>query len=454
MKNITIRQILEATGGKLLCGPADLPVENICIDSRKAAGNDIFVPMTGERTDGHRFIEKAFENGCTATFTSEHDAREDTRPWIRVEDTVKALQDLGFYLRGRLHMPFVGITGSVGKTSTRNMVTAALAASLRVTSTEGNSNGQLGVPVTLGRMDEDAEIAVLEMGMSLPGEMARIARIARPDLAVFTNIGVSHIENLGSQEAILREKMHIADGFGPENTLILNEDDPLLRGAEGPGGCRVLRYGTAKTADCRAEDLRETDSGSRFTFCSPAGKLPVELSVPGRHNVSNALAALTVTMAVGADLPAAAEALAAYGGAPRRLQRIRLSGFTVIDDSYNASPDSMRAALEVLKGSSGGRRIAVLADMLELGERAPEFHREVGGFAAGRADLVAAIGPLSVHLADGAEAAGVPVLRFSGNDEASRYLRGALQPGDTVLLKGSNGMHLEEVLSALRDVSL
>ena len=451
MEGITIRDIVEATGGRLLCGSCDTPVRHVSINSRNMQGDDIFVPIIGARIDAHQFIEGAFAAGAVAVFTSEHDSMEDERPWIRVEDTIQALQDLGRECRRRLTMPFIGITGSVGKTTTREMVTAALSGGKRVFSTAGNSNGQLGVPITLSEVDPQAEITILEMGMSEPGEMARIADIARVGMAIFTNIGVSHIENLGSRENICREKMHITDGFGADSVAILNGDDDILAGYRGKLPFRTVYYGTGEDADFQAKDIHTEGDRTEFTLEAPIGELTISLQVPGMHNVLNALAALAAAAECGVPLELAARKLEDFQGFQRRLQILTRNGMTIIDDSYNASPESMRAALQVLAAArTEGRRIAVLADMLELGPDAPLFHYQTGAYGASLPiDCFFTVGALSRHLAQAVEEAGIPVFSFATNQEAVEALHSWLKQGDTLLLKGSNGMKLGEILKEL-----
>lgn len=451
MEKITVLDIAEAAGGRLLCGRPDTPVRNISIDSRKMKGEDLFVPIIGAKVDAHRFIEGAFSAGAAATFTSEHETKEDSRPYIYVEDTVKALQALGAAYRKRLRMPVIGITGSVGKTTTREMVTAALSAGRKVTGTSGNSNGQLGVPISICEADLAAEAAVFEMGMSEPGEMPKIAAVARPDLAVVTNIGVSHIENLGSREGICREKMHITDGFGPENTAVLNGEEPLLTAFRGKTVFRTVYYGTGPDNDYRAEDVRVENGRTCFTVKTPKEMISLSLGVPGLHNVMNALAALAVADVLGVPLALAAGKLSEFSGFARRLQIVDRNGLTLIDDSYNASPESMRAALQVLSTTeTAGRRGAVLADMLELGPDSPKFHGQVGEFAAGcPVDQYFLIGAQIRFLGEALEKAGKPVLYFTDNVTAAAAVKDWAKPGDTVLFKGSNGMKLGEVLKEL-----
>ena len=473
MNGITVKDIVTAAGGRLLAGDPDAAVKNISLDSRHMEGADLFIPVIGEKTDGHRYISGAFANGAEASFTSEHDAvPEDLSAWccgengralIRVENTVAALQAFGLFLRGRLHMPVVGITGSVGKTSTRELVSCALSGGLKVTATEGNSNGQLGVPVTLGRMDETADIAVMEMGMSEPGEMARIAAIAKPDIALMTNIGVSHIENLGSRESIFKEKLHIADGFTENNTLIVNGDDDWLSTLKGKTACRLITYGLKEGNDLRAKEIVSDGKSTRFLLQMNLKELSAEkevrLNVPGEHNVMNAMAAVAAAVTAGVDADAAIGALLRYQGFKRRLQWLDAGALKILDDSYNASPESSMAAAKVLADTPcGGRRVMIFADMLELGAAAPKYHRDVCDFVSTLGvDALITIGRLA-----GAGAAdsrlltgsGMTLRSFENNAAAIAALPELIKGGDTVLVKGSNSMHLEEIVAALREMAL
>lgn len=455
MEQMTVREILEATGGRLLCGPADLQLKNISIDSRSMAGEDLFVPLIGEKVDAHRFIGKAFETGAAAVLTSEHDEMEDEHPWIRVEDTLKALQDIGRFCRRRLHMPLVGITGSVGKTTTREMIAAALSAKYRVFKTPGNHNGQIGVPLTLSEISTDHEIGVLELGMSLPGEMTVIAGIAQVDMAVITNVGVTHIEQLGSQDNIYREKMSIQDGLKPGGILFLNGDDPRLKDARAKEGCRTVYYGTGLNCDYRAEDIRIENGYPVFTAVCRGASVPVRLKTMGRHNVGNAMAALAVADACQVPLAQAAKALEEYHGYKGRQQISEQDGIIVIDDTYNASPVSMIAGLEILHSmEKAKRRIAVLADMKELGPESPRFHREIGAWINDHpVDVLFTLGDLAKEIdavvRDG-KGAGMQFHFADGErEQLGNQLKDILAAGDCVLLKGSNSMKLGEVAARL-----
>ncbi len=465
MEKMTAGQIACAVGGEILRGDPQTRVLDICIDSRKVKPGDLYVPIIGAHADGHRFIPAAVEAGAAAVFTSEKPGTSGAHGavWIAVKDTKAALQALGGYCRERLSIPIVGVTGSVGKTSTRSMIAAALSAGLNTFQTEGNANSQVGVPIMLSRITDGYEAAVIEMGMSEPGEMARIAAIARPNVAVMTNIGISHIEQLGSQANILREKLHITDGMGEDGRLILNGDDPYLHPQTHPGAplveelaqraasLRTFYYGLEEGNDYRAVDIRTEKDGTAFTLDCEKGRIPVELRLIGLHHVRNALAALAAADQLGVDLAAAAQALGAFAGVAHRQEILEFPfmGVTVIDDSYNASPDSMRAAIDTLQRmETAGRKVAVLADMWELGPETCTYHRQVGEYL-GQTDVsvLVTVGELAREIAAGALAV-KPALSWTAFDdrlEAGQWLDEHREEGDLILLKGSNGMKLFEI---------
>ena len=449
MTGITVKELLEATGGNLLHGQEDQHVKHISLDSRTMEGDDLFVPIVGERVDAHRFLCQAIASGAAVVFTSEHHCGEDVKAcvrqqcgenreqerkalqaaWIEVSDTKKALQDLGSFCRKRLSLPLVGITGSVGKTTTREMIAEALSAGFKVYKTPGNSNSQVGVPITIAEIPQSAEIGVIELGMSEPGEMERIARVARVDCAVMTNIGIAHIEQLGSQECILEEKLHIQEGMPPEGILFLNGDDPLLASVV-PKEYPVF---TAVHGDCRVR---------------------VRLKVMGSHMVSNAMAALAVADTYGLSMEKAALALGQFKGYKGRQQIFEWGGVTVIDDSYNASPVSMKAGLEVLDSVKGERKIAVLADMKELGPDTERFHAEIGAYIGEHPlDMVLLLGELAACIGSGMDEAraATPHIEIDSLAQAEKWLDENIREGDCILFKGSNSMKLSEAVKHLKE---
>lgn len=446
---MTVEEAAQACGGRLLCGSPQTPVTSVSADSRKVDPGALFVPIKGEKTDAHAHIADAFVAGAAATLTQEHETAAGPGAWIAVPDTLRAVQEIAAAYRRKFRIPVVGVTGSVGKTTTKEMVALALSAQRNVMKTEGNSNSQIGVPLTVFRLGAEHEAAVVEMGMSEFGEMARLARVAAPDCAVVTNIGISHIGQLGSQENIRSEKLHITDYFHSGSVLFLNGDDPLLAELKGKTGFRTVWFGTRPWCDFRAEDVRLETGRSAFRFVSPGGTGKVFVPAPGMHMVLNALAALAVSGELGVSLEKAAAALGEYRPLAMRQQLRTVGGVTVIDDSYNASPDAVKSSLDVLGGFTGGRRIAVLADMLELGEHSVQAHFDVGVRAAERADVLVTVGSEAEHIAEGARFArrDMTVRVCNENADASDFLRELLAPGDAVLVKGSRGMHTDGIVA-------
>lgn len=451
MENITVQEILEFTGGTLLCGDADTIVTDVCTDSREIKPGDLFVPIIGERVNAHRFIEQVLETGA-ATLTSEHYAISAEKPYIKVEDTEKALQDIGRGIRRRLQLPIVAVTGSVGKTTTRNMIAAALRSTYRTFETQKNYNSQVGVPIMLSRISHEDEVAVLECGMSEFGQIHILSDMVKPKYAVVSKIGVAHIEQLKTQENILHEKLSIIDGMDKDGVLFLNGDDTLLAGVKGTLPCKLCYYGTQDWCDYRAENIQYDNGRSYFECVHGNERVSVELSVPGLHNVQNCVGAIAVSHTFGIPMETAAAEFAHFCGLRQRIIKLE-SRFTIIDDTYNASPDSMRASLDVLcHMETKGKRIAVLGDMLDLGENSEQYHYEIGTYITTLPiQEVIVIGERAKKIAQGIQdkKVGIEVYAFSENEEAVMYLMGTLMPEDIVLVKGSNGMHMNEIVHLL-----
>lgn len=449
--NLSVREILNACGGTLLCGNPDAEVTGVKVDSREVIPGDLFVPIKGERIDPHLYIDAVFEAGAAASFTENPKEPLRSGALIYVEQTLPALQKLAAAYRAQFSIPLVGITGSVGKTTTKEMVALALSAGKRVMSTKGNQNSQIGLPLTMFQLAPEDEAAVIEMGMSEFGEMSRLAAVAAPTLAVMTNIGLSHIGQLHTQENILHEKLHITDGWGPGNILFLNGDDPLLAPLHGHLPFQTVTYGTGETCIWRACGIVPYGDGLSFHILYPGGIVHVDLPVPGMHHILNAAAAVAVAAACGISPQAAAAALSRYTPPAMRQQIHHAGDITIIDDTYNASPDSVRGGIDVLCGlKTPGKRIALLADMRELGEHSREAHESVGAYAAQRGvDLVITIGEESLATAQAAQAGGISCHCCKENTEAAELLLSLLKPGDAVLVKGSRGMHTETVVKTL-----
>lgn len=444
---LTIRELVNVVSGTLLAGEETLSFDGVTTDTREDCRGKLFVPLVGERFDGHDYIETAFEKGAVASLCSKPSAGV----CIQVEDTLCALQALAAYVRSRYDIPVVGITGSVGKTTTKELLALTVGSKYRTHKTEKNFNNHIGVPLTLLKLQKDHEAAVVEMGMNNAGEIALLTRLARPTVAVFTNVGMTHIGNLGSQENILRAKLEMLEGLSPDGTVVLNADDPLLWREKGTMTHKVITYGIQNpAADIKATNLRLGEQSVTFrvegeTFC---------LSQPGEHTIYNALAAIAGGLAVGAILPDMARALETYSGTKMRLNIQNLRDFRVIEDCYNASPASVAVALHVLADlKCGGKRIAVLGNMNELGDYAASEHQRVGRLVCELGiDFLIAVGDLARGIADGAVEAGYDPKKlrvFDSNVAASAFLNTIVGAEDVVLVKGSHSTHLEEIIKAL-----
>ncbi len=446
---LKLSEIARACGGKAVAGGDDPIVASFATDSRECGPGVMFVPIRGERADGHEYIPTAFKNGAAASFT-DHPLEPAAGPLVLVNDCREALQKTAAWYREQFQIPIVGITGSVGKTTMKEMAAQALSAKYNVHKTAGNQNSQVGVPVTVCGLRKEHTAAVVEMGVSMPGEMARIAAVVKPTCAVMTNIGVSHIEYMKTRENILREKSRIAGYLPPDGILLVNGDDDLLPTLKDSLGHKVVTFGLGPRCDWRASGLKDADGGVFFTCTGPEGSR-AEVFVPaaGEHNVRNALAAVALARSLDVPMEGAVRAIGAYKPPAMRQQILKAGGLTIIDDSYNASPDSMRSALDVLcSRKSTGKRVAVLADMLELGKVSEEGHFQVGRYAREKGvDLLAAVGPLAKGIAAGY---GDGAHWFDGNEEASAFLLAHLAPGDTVLVKGSRGRKTEKIVKALQ----
>lgn len=440
---LKLSEIASSCGGKLF-GDGDIAVTGFFTDSRKAEADKMFLPIKGENTDAHKFIPSVFDAGCKASF-SENILVEPKGSYVLVNNSIKALQDVAADYRSKFKIPFIGITGSVGKTTTKEMVALALSSGLKVHKTAGNANSQIGLPLTVLGTEPEDEAAVIEMGMSMPGEMERIAAVAKPDIAVMTNIGVSHIEFHGSREKIMEQKLHITDHFTEDNTLFVNGDDDLLRTLKGKLPFNVVSFGIDEGNDYRAVNIEPSDEGYSFICLHNGTETAMSLSVPGIHNIRNALVAFALSEHLGIAVNKAVRAIASYTPPEMRQQIKKFGSITVIDDSYNASPDSMFGALQIL-GDSKGRKIAVLADMLELGAYSPKGHRDVGEKAKEiSADLLICIGEESKYIAEGFGSSNCA--HFMNCEEAWEFLGDKLLPGDTVLVKGSRGMRTDKIVS-------
>ena len=444
MGRITLQQAAAWCGGKIDPKYADVTFLGANNDSRTVLPGQLFLALQGVR-DGHDFIPMAMEKGAAAVLCSRC---EGDYPAVIVDDPRKALGDIAREERKRIGMKVVGVTGSVGKSTTKEMISCVLEKKYRVKKTPVNHNNDIGMPMAILSMDEDTQVAVLEMGMNHFREIAYLASIALPDVAVIINIGTMHIEHLGSQEGILKAKLEILEGMRENGKVILNGDDQLLWNVRQTG-VRATYFGL-RNPDCqvRGGDVRQKDGKLYFHADSQSSSMDVALSLEGEHFVPDALAAISVGLAMEVSPETIVAALAHFQNMAGRQETFQKHGFTLLKDCYNAGPESMAAALNVL-GSRAGRRVAVLGDMLELGMCTTAEHYRIGRIAAEKADLVLAYGPNSARVVSGALTGGMPDARARGfvdRDALIAALKQFAKPGDVILFKGSHGMHMELVL--------
>ena len=459
MLAMTVGEICRALKARLRQGDSATRVLAASIDSRFVPPGAVFVALKGERHDAHDFAVAAVTAGAAALILErEVPGVPPEIPVLLVPDALAALQDLARYNRSRLNLPVVGITGSSGKTTTKDMVAAVLAARFRTLKTRGNFNNEIGLPLTLLELAEGHQAAVVEMAMRGPGEIDALCRLALPTAAVITNIGEAHVELLGTVAAIARAKGEILAHVPADGFALLHGDSPYMAGEAGRCRGRVLFYGLGRDNHFRPEGIQTVDGGNHFEVVFRPGngeelRFPVFVPVPGRHNVFNALAAVGVGLSLGLAPAEIARGLAGLKLTALRQEVVEAQGMTLINDTYNANPDSARAALQTLAEIARGRRaVAVLGNMLELGEAAAEGHRQVGLASARVAELVFTVGELAAGVAAGAVEGGLSpdaVFLCRDNSEVVDRLRTLLQPGDVVLVKGSRGMQMEEIVSRL-----
>ncbi len=435
---ITLRQAADWCGGKVAPEYENITFLGANNDTRKLLPGQLFIALEGVR-DGHDFIGTAMEKGAAAVLCKH---APDGVPAIIVDDPRTALGKIAAGERQRMAMKVVGVTGSVGKSTTKEMIACVLQGTYRVSKTPANFNNDLGMPMAILSMPDTTEVAVLEMGMNHFREIAYLSNIARPDVGVIINVGTMHIEHLGSREGILQAKLEILEGMAEDAPLFVNGDNDLL--GDWASDQKACCFGTQSRCAVRAEDIAEENGSISYTVCTEDQHFRVELPLEGMHYVSDSLAAVSVGLHMGVRPDRIAARLAEFETMEGRQEIFEAKGFTIIKDCYNAGPESMAAALAVL-GKRKGRRIAVLGDMLELGECAPEEHRRVGMLAEQNADLILAYGPNAVHVAQGA-AGGAAV--YTDREVMARSLRLQARSGDTILFKGSHGMHMELVLEA------
>ena len=455
MKTMVLEEAAAACGGELVAADEDKNriVTGGVVDSRLVANGNLFFAIPGERVDGHRFVNQTLENGAAAAVV-EHDIEDCIGPVIKVGNTQKALMDIAAFYRDGFDIPVIGITGSVGKTSTKEMIATVLGRKYNVLKTEGNFNNEIGMPLTLFKVRPEHEAAVVEMGINHFGEMERMASAARPDMFVITNIGDCHLEFLGDRDGVLAAKTEGLKFMPNGAPLILNGDDEQLQKLSGRAGLKVLYYSLERTdAAAYATDIVSNGpAGSDFTLHLGDESVNVRVPVPGRHMVANALAAALVGQELGMDINMIKFGIESVETISGRSHFIKAGGVTIIDDCYNANPASMKASLEVLS-QCPGRRIAVLGDMGELGVNERQLHYEVGEYIAGLGlDAVFMSGELAEEISKGAGDNGLDDLYYIKEKETmSDILCHYVKPGDTVLVKASHFMQFDSLIRDLKN---
>ena len=464
MRPFTVEEIIKAVGGTLVSGEKENIVYRVCTDSRKAEPGDLFFPLKGENNDGHDFLGQVLEAGCRTIVVSDESkipkqafaSQPGDADIIVVDDTTAALQALASYYLDCLPLKKkIAVTGSVGKTSTRDMLYYAASTSFKTGRNPKNFNNYFGLPLSIMDFEPDTEVAVLEMGMASAGEIETLARIARPDIAVITNIGVSHIENLGSREGILKAKLEVTCCFDENSVLVINADNDMLTPENVKGPYRVITVGTGENCDYRINDVCDFgDKGIEYTLCHEGKDYRIKLPVPGAHNAINASLAVAAAGLMGISPETAIKGFEQAELTEKRLNIKKQGRIKVIDDTYNACPESMKSALNTLMSTDveeGGRRVAVLGDMFELGKESPAAHLEVGRYAVEKKpDLLIAVGKDAEYIAQGAEPLGDGhVLRYETREDLEKEVHEIIRPGDTVLVKASRSMEMEKTVKEI-----
>lgn len=455
MESLSIKEIVIATRGNLVKGNELDEVEKIVIDSRNAKFKDAFIAIIGESLDGHNFMQSAYENGCRTFIKNKSNSikiESSDINLIEVEDTTKALGDIANFYKCKFNIPYIGVTGSVGKTTTKDMIYAAISTKFNTLKNEGNFNNHIGVPLTLFNLNSNHECAIIEMGMSHFNEIEYLANMVKPNIGVISNIGLSHIENLGSQEGILKAKLEITSNFNKYNTLIINGDDEYLKKiCKKDLNYNLKTFGFDKNNDIYCTEYSISEEELSFVCVIDNKKEEIHIPTVGKHNIYNAMASILVGLSLEIDLKDIKEGLKNFKPSKMRLDIIKKDNITIINDAYNASPDSMKAALDIL-GRYEKRKVAILGDMFEMGEHAEYGHRLVGKYAMENVDILISIGENSKFISDEAIKLGLNscnVYHFNNKEIAIEKLSDIINKDDVVLVKASRGMQLENIVQYL-----
>ncbi|OPJ63239.1 UDP-N-acetylmuramoyl-tripeptide--D-alanyl-D-alanine ligase [Clostridium oryzae] len=457
MKQFTLEELLACIDGKIVLDKGNYDYKNICIDTRKLKCGDMYIAIKGAVFDGNDFTEKADESGAAICIVDDIKYKEENiknSTIIKVKDTLKAIRQMAKLYRSKLDIKVIGVTGSTGKTTTKDLIAAALSKKYKVFKTKGNFNNEIGLPLMVFSLDESYDVAVLEMGMSNLGEIHRLADIAAPNIAVITNIGVSHLENLHTRENILKAKLEITDFFQDDNTLIVNGENDLLHSYETES-FKLRKIGLSESYNYGAENiLLETDR-VEYNLIEENSHFRERIIVPmpGKHNVINSLIAVACARIMGVSIEEIKDGFNNLEKTSMRLDIVDCGKFTMIDDSYNASPDSMYAALEVQSSMKAKRKIAVLGTMRELGEDSYLFHKEVGAFAKNSGvDILIARGEFSKAYEEGFNSDN-NFYCFPDNESIEAFLKQNLQEGDLILIKASRTLYFDKIANNIKSMN-
>lgn len=458
MKRITVKDIIDICNGKLICGDENIVCRRFQKDTRLVKNGDVYVGIKGENFDGNTLYEKAFENGAEVCIVSGIEVSEyEGKTIIKVEDSVKALQQIAEYKRKLYNIPVIAVTGSVGKTSTKDIIASVMSQKYKVLKTQGNLNNHIGLPITILQLEEH-EALVVEMGMNHFGEISVLTNIAHPTMCAISNIGTSHIGNLGSRENILKAKLEILEGTAEDSPIAVNNDNDLLHkwSKESMSTHRIITYGIDNESDVRATDIRLFEDGSIFNVNVDGKTYEVKVPVGGKHFVYNALCAICVGLENNIEIEKIIEGIENFELTKRRMEVIKSSeGATIINDTYNASYDSVKAALEYLHSIEGNKKIAILGDILELGKYEAEMHEKVGEEVINnKIDVLITVGVAASNIVKRViELDGMNNMRIyecKNNEEAIRFAKEELASGDIVLVKASNAMHFDEIVEKIK----
>ena len=452
---LTLNEILESTKGNIIKGEEEFNgFKSLCTDTRKIEKDSIFVALKGENFNGNKFVNDALKKGSTVAIIDEEEYLDKNLEGtiIKVEDTKMALLNLAKKYRQKLGIKVIGVTGSTGKTSTKDIVAALLSEKYKVFKTKGNFNNEIGLPLMIFSMDKSYDIAILEMGMSNSLEIHRLAESATPDIALITNVGISHIENLKTRENILKAKMEITDFFNKENVLILNNDNDMLKTVENKD-YKIIRTSIEDRCDISATDIKLTEGDSTFKIEFNNKIKEFKMPLPGKHNIQNCLLGIGAALELGLSIEEMERGLKNLEATSMRLEVIKKDNLTLVNDCYNASPDSIKSSIETLKNIDGKRKVAILGTMRELGNHSYEAHKEVGVFAKENGiELLLVTGEYSDGYIDGFY--GENSINYKTKEELINDLSNKLRKQDVVLVKASRGMKFEDISNKILEIKL